>query len=195
MLKRSLKRLRRWFSEDPFKDSEGRFKTRWDSNYRPEHYDYPKHEKLQSYPVQLDKRTTPRPERIFDFILPPDINLLDSPVQIWSIADGFFSVNQVWVPGPLVVFPEGVFQWNVKRPEDIREHHLEVMSLISPKIEYVIIGTGKIGYPLHESIRGRYMNLGINVDWCPTFEACGTFNLAADDGRRVCAFLLNPDVE
>jgi NADH dehydrogenase [ubiquinone] 1 alpha subcomplex assembly factor 3 len=59
--------------------------------------------------------------------------------------EGKFSVNQVWFGGSLLIFRDFLFEWNVQRPEDIREHHLELCKLIFPKLEYIIIGTGKYG--------------------------------------------------
>ena len=187
--------LRRRFSEDPFKDEEGRFKNRWERNFTPSYHEHPMVQNVPNFPVHVDLESLPRDERIFDFSLPPGFQEFTGPLQIWAMSDGFFSVNQVWIPGPICVFPNFVFMWHVTRPEDIQEHHIEIAKIATPRPDYIIIGTGKFGKPvMTEGVIQRIKSSGVNIEYCPTFEACGTFNLTADDGRNVCAFLLPPDV-
>lgn len=158
--------LNRFMSENLFKDSEGRFKTRWNENDNPtvkieNVKDIPNYTARIDFP--LDKK------RIFDFDLPTDLRSLEPPLQIWAMADGMFSVNNVWLPGPILIFPEAVFQWHAPRLDDLEDHHLEILKMIRPRLEYAIIGTGR-GKVLNyaEGVRKRFRSIGINLDLCPT---------------------------
>lgn len=190
-----MAKLTRRFTQDLFKDSEGRFKTRWEREYIPEFHSHSMKATLPPFPVVLDPLFKPAPERVFDFSLPEGLCSLEPPLQIWALADGFFSVNQVWVPGPICVLPNAVFQWHVDSPDEVQEHHLELAKILRPKPEYIIIGTGKRGRPvLSEGVIQKFRIIGVNVEYCATFEACGTFNLTSDDRRQVCAFIFPHDV-
>jgi NADH dehydrogenase [ubiquinone] 1 alpha subcomplex assembly factor 3 len=135
-------------------------------------------------------------DRAFDFDLPEEFLQLQPPLQIWAMDEGKFSVNQIWFKGSLLVFRDFLFEWNVEKAEDIREHHLELCKVAYPKLDYIIIGTGKYGKPvIPETVKNRFKAVGINVEYCATFEACGTFNLASEDMRHVCAGLIPSNVE
>lgn len=193
MLRSSQRILKRYLAQeqDPFKDSEGRFKTKWEPNYSPPHHKNPMNSKLPAYPCKIEGKK-PTKEQIFEYQLPHDVYQTDDRelLNIWSVNEDYFSVNQRWIKGPICIFPEAVFQWHVDKPENIQDHHLEIVKHVRPKVEYIIIGTGKLGKDiLNEQIRFNFGLLGISVDYCPTFEACGSFNLCVDDRRRVAAFL------
>lgn len=158
--------LKRLFTDDLFKDSEGRFKTRWhtDDKKLPK-LDHPA--QIPDFDVKIDFPINKK--RVFDFELPEEMRFKNLPLQIWSIADGMFSVNQVWIPGPIVIFPQCVFQWHAPRLEDIEDHHLDFIKLIQPRIDYAIIGTGKAkNLDYAEQLRKRFRAVGINLDMCPT---------------------------
>lgn len=56
-------------------------------------------------------------------------------------------MNQtVQVIGPIIVFPRTVFSWHVESVERINSDSLMLFSLVQPRIETLIIGTGE-----HES--------------------------------------------
>jgi NADH dehydrogenase [ubiquinone] 1 alpha subcomplex assembly factor 3 len=153
-------------SEDPFLDSEGRFKTRWNIKENPtiqiiDEKDIPR------YKYKIDFKVDKK--RIFDFELPKEFHSIESPLQIWSVSDTMFSINQVWVPGPILIFPEAVFKWHATRACDIQDHHLDILRSIRPKIEYALIGTGKQqSIDFSDSLRHKMQMIGINVDICPT---------------------------
>ena len=165
-MKRILK-LSRFFSEEnPFKDSEGRFRMRWDVKENPNlPIQHPN--EIPTYVPNLAEK--PDKKRIFDFDLPKEFRTFEPPLQIWSIADGMFSVNQIWIPGPILIYPEAVFQWHASRLEDIEDQHMDIIKLIQPRVEYCVIGTGKSKkIDFADALRQRFRMLGINVDFCPT---------------------------
>ncbi|CAG9325309.1 NDUFAF3 [Blepharisma stoltei] len=190
-------RLVRSFSnDDMFKDSDGKWKTKWDPEKSMSYHDNPMYKELPKYKTMLDPKFKPTKENMTEYELPADMERSKEILQIWAMNEDFFSVNQVWIKGPICVFPEAVFQWHVDKPKNLQEHHFEIAKFIRPKIEYIVVGTGKIGKnPINNYIKNRFRAHGINIDYCATFEACGTFNLCADDRRRVCAFLFPINTE
>ena len=160
-------RVIRYFSEEnPFKDSEGRFRNRWDVKQNPTLH-ITKENQIPMYKVRADHKIDKK--RIFDFDLPKELITLTPPLSIWSMSDQMFSVNQVWIPGPILIFADAVFQWHASRAEEIEEHHLEIIKVIEPRTEYAIIGTGgQKSLIFAETLRQRFRMLGIHVDFCPT---------------------------
>ncbi|EAR82134.2 Hypothetical protein TTHERM_01298570 (macronuclear) [Tetrahymena thermophila SB210] len=110
--------------------------------------------------------------------------------QVYGLGNGYFSVNQVWYPGSVMIFPQQIFLWDVQTASDIRAHSLDFLEVVKPAPSYIIIGTGKEKFFLEESIYDRFTKQKIRVDILPTFEACSTFNVCAEDGMNVCALLI-----
>ena len=159
--------LIRCFSEvNPFKDSDGRFKTRWNEKENPTVSILHENE-IPAIKIKLDVKVDK--SRVFDFELPNSFKKFEPPFSIWSVSDTMFSVNQVWLPGPILIFPEAVFQWHASTIDDIEDHHLEIIKIVEPRIEYAIIGTGKQKtFNYSEGLRQRFRMIGINIDFCPT---------------------------
>ena len=101
MLKR-FRQIARFFAEDPFKDSQGRFKTRWEVSEKPNIQILQEHE-IPTFKVKFE------------------------------------------------------------------DHHLDIIKLIEPKIDYAVIGTGKQQkVDFADALRQRFRIFGINIDLCPT---------------------------
>ena len=78
MLKR-FRQIARFFAEDPFKDSQGRFKTRWEVSEKPNIQILQEHE-IPTFKVKFDFKVDKK--RVFDFDLPDDMKVSDFPLQI-----------------------------------------------------------------------------------------------------------------
>ncbi|KRX07155.1 NADH dehydrogenase [ubiquinone] 1 alpha subcomplex assembly factor 3 [Pseudocohnilembus persalinus] len=111
-------------------------------------------------------------------------------VQVFGLGNGYFSVNDIWYPGSICVFPRQIFLWDINQATEIKPHSLDILDVIKPTPNYIIIGTGKEKYDLNEDVYKRFTDRKIRVDVLPTFEACSTFNVCAEDGMNVCAFIL-----
>lgn len=59
--------------------------------------------------------------------------------------------EQVQVIGPIIVFPQTVFSWHVESADRINTDSLILFSLIQPRIETLIIGTGEFETTSHIS--------------------------------------------
>lgn len=65
-----------------------------------------------------------------------------------------------------------------------------LISCVCSYLEILVLGTGKTVVPLPPSLRDYLHDLGIQVDPMSTRNAAATFNLLAEENRRVAAALL-----
>lgn len=59
-------------------------------------------------------------------------------------------MNQhVQVIGPIILFPKTVFSWHIESVEAITSDSLSIFSVIQPKVDTLIIGTGEFDTTKH----------------------------------------------
>ena len=63
----------------------------------------------------------------------PNITEKPEKSQIVGFKNGFFSVNGLWIPGSVLVFPNRAFMWGVVDAHDIKEHTLDILKVIKPR--------------------------------------------------------------
>ncbi|KAI8074134.1 hypothetical protein BC940DRAFT_290122 [Gongronella butleri] len=107
---------------------------------------------------------------------------------------GFVLSNSVKVNQPLVLLNGSAFLWNApvdyaKQPQWDMDL-LTIFDLVSPKPELIVFGTGSTFSPLPEPVRRHFHQLGVQVDVMNTKHAAATYNVLAEEGRRVAAALL-----
>ena len=78
--------------------------------------------------------------------------------------------------------------WLCDRISDIRPDHFSQLLTLNP--ELVIFGSGKKLHFLHPSLMATLINKGIGIETMDTAAACRTYNVLAQEGRRVVACLL-----
>ena len=59
-------------------------------------------------------------------------NNLHRLIQIYGLANGYFTVNDIWYPGSILAFPKQVFLWDVQNAADIRPHSFDIIEFIKP---------------------------------------------------------------
>ncbi|XP_023227952.1 NADH dehydrogenase [ubiquinone] 1 alpha subcomplex assembly factor 3-like [Centruroides sculpturatus] len=77
---------------------------------------------------------------------------------------GFRLNNNLFVLGPLAIFPRSVLQWNVKTVDDINENSLSLFYLLEPKIVFL------------------------------QQHACSTYNYLTAENRCIAAALIPPTI-
>ncbi|KAF9238813.1 NADH dehydrogenase 1 alpha subcomplex assembly factor 3 [Melanogaster broomeanus] len=123
------------------------------------------------------------------------------PVQVSSVGPaGIKLADGLLLEGPVVFLEGKVFLWNVPAPakrtdgrsdwEEWKREHWEIFEVVVPKPEILVFGTGARMELVPSSIRAYIKELGIQLDVMDTKNACSTYNLLAEEGRRVAAALL-----
>ncbi|KAI8581573.1 hypothetical protein K450DRAFT_231980 [Umbelopsis ramanniana AG] len=159
------------------------------------------HEKPYSTPVF--NQTYPAEAPTSDTIVP--VSMLDAFNNMFDrgpnvgveiiTKNGFVLSNNVRVDGPIILLNGTAFMWNVpagaKSPfENWTEEMLKIFEVTAPKPELILFGTGKNFYPLPENLRTYLFKLGIQVDQMSTKNAASTYNVLAEEGRRIAAAML-----
>ncbi|RDB20158.1 NADH dehydrogenase [ubiquinone] 1 alpha subcomplex assembly factor 3 [Hypsizygus marmoreus] len=134
--------------------------------------------------------TPTRRDRSFTNILADDN---PPPVQVKSITNtGIQLLDGLVIPSACIFLQGKVFLWDV--PSTLwagwTKEHFEIFETIIPKPEILLLGTGKTIAQAPPSLRTYLNQLGIQVDVMDTRNACSTYNLLSEEGRRVAAALL-----
>ncbi|CAL1700233.1 unnamed protein product [Somion occarium] len=103
-----------------------------------------------------------------------------------ELADGLV------IPSACIFLEGQTFLWDV--PEKLWDkwtpEHFEIFDVVVPKPELLLFGTGQRVYLPPSPIRQYLSKIGIQIDVMDTRNACSTYNLLTEEGRRVAAALL-----
>ncbi|KAF7332582.1 NADH dehydrogenase [ubiquinone] 1 alpha subcomplex assembly factor 3 [Mycena kentingensis (nom. inval.)] len=113
------------------------------------------------------------------------------PTQIASVSPaGILLEDGLLLRGASIFLDGKVFLWDV--PDSVTDwgrEHLALFEVVAPRPEILLLGTGEeLAHP-PPSFRSRLVDLGIQVDIMSTRNACATYNLLTEEGRRVAAAL------
>ena len=109
---------------------------------------------------------------------------------IHSYGDGGFRVSGRRYYGSILVFPTGTLAWPVTAAETISIDCLAQMSAAMPRVEILLLGTGRRILTVPPEVLRHYRDAGFAIDVMDTGAACRTFNLLAAEDRRVAAALI-----
>lgn len=105
--------------------------------------------------------------------------------------DDGFEVFGKRVAGPIAVFPDLALQWHgVKALSDVTIDSLSVFIASLPKIDILVLGTGKRTEFVPPALRAELRRHGIVVEAMASDKALATFNILAEEARNVGAALL-----
>jgi len=110
--------------------------------------------------------------------------------QITSYTETKISVNGKDFEGAITILPHTVLPWNVKKFEDITLESFALATIMNPKREIILVGTGAKSRLLDESIITALESKGIAVEVMTTHQAFGTYNFMNQEDRHVACFLL-----
>jgi len=111
------------------------------------------------------------------------VNVINACLDDHLIVNG-----QVWRQ-PLLLSAQGdPVMWDVGRFDELASEHFERIARLAP--ELVILGSGKRLRFAHPSITQPLMAQRIGIETMSTAAACRTFNVLANEGRRVLAAML-----
>ena len=117
-------------------------------------------------------------------------SLVDQTVEGYS-PEGF-TINSITLPGTVLLLPQVSLLFHVNRLEELTPDSLEVLRLLDPPIEVLIVGTGRTLQPLPPATEEWLAAHCIAPELSPTRHACSTFNFMGAEGRQVAAVLFPP---
>ena len=113
---------------------------------------------------------------------------------------GFVLSNHIKIDQPLILLNGSPFLWNAPPRtagflpmKDWDIEAFKIFELVSPRPELIMFGTGREFAPIPEHIRQYFFKLGIQVDQMNSKHAAATYNVLAEEGRRIAAALLPLD--
>lgn len=98
--------------------------------------------------------------------------------------------NQLY--GPVAILPRSVYSWKVKNAEDITPQTMQLFTVIQPKLEILVVGTGVKIEQLSKDVRDYMKKHSIALEVLDTPNACSTFNFLLEEGRLTAAALIPP---
>ncbi|KAG8758809.1 hypothetical protein FRC14_007308 [Serendipita sp. 396] len=115
-------------------------------------------------------------------------------IQIRNISEqSGIELEDGWTLRSSCILTSGqVFLWKTPgQPWDgWSKTHFEIFDVLVPKPEILLVGTGESLILPPPSIRQYLHEIGVRMDCMDTRNACSTYNLLSEEGRRVAAALL-----
>lgn len=109
--------------------------------------------------------------------------------SIQAYGAGWVKVNGEKITHSMVLSADGgVVPWHCQRWGDLRADHFERLLPLKPEV--VIFGSGERLRFVHPSLHACLMDQRVGVETMDTAAACRTFNILAQEGRRVVVALL-----
>ncbi len=108
---------------------------------------------------------------------------------IQAYGDGWISVNGEKIRHSVVLSSMGAREpWPCTSLEDLRPEHFDQLLVHQPEV--VIFGSGPKLRFVHPSLHASLMAQRVGFETMDTLAACRTFNILAQEGRRVVVALL-----
>ena len=109
---------------------------------------------------------------------------------IRSYDDGILLIGDTPYTSSIIVTPGGCSSWSLTSIDALDAAHFSPVFELDFTPELVILGTGRqLVFP-EASQTHSLVNAQIGIEVMDTRAACRTYNVLADDGRRVVACLL-----
>ena len=148
---------------------------------------------LINHVVKLNKRNKmnvhSEGKMVVSFLAQEDYDRL----LVMSYSDmGFRLTNNLFLMGPIVLFPKQLYSWNVGDASRVTPASTSLFYLLVPKVDLVVFGFGDPGNSIPLETRIFLQNKGINSECLPTKDAVATYNDLVDEGRRVAGAFIPP---
>ncbi|KAF8338793.1 NADH dehydrogenase 1 alpha subcomplex assembly factor 3 [Cantharellus anzutake] len=107
---------------------------------------------------------------------------------------GIELVDGLVLPSACIFIGGRVFLWNVPPITTSWDawnlDHFKIFEVVIPRPEILILGTGEKSLIPPPEIKKYLSSIGVQLDVMNTWNACSTYNLLVEEGRRVAAALL-----
>jgi len=121
--------------------------------------------------------------------VPSDPHLPRS-APIDAYGKGGFAFANMSHRGSLLCLPDGIWAWEVVRPQQIDRYSLERVFAAANSIDTLILGTGTEVWLPPPQLRAALRAVGIVLDTMQTGPAIRTYNIMIGERRRVAAALI-----
>ena len=109
---------------------------------------------------------------------------------VQSYGDGGFRVTGTRHVGSILIFTFQTLAWPVVSTEDLTVESLAGMLEATPRVQILLLGTGRRILEVPPAVLRHYREAGLSVDVMDTGAACRTYNLLTVEDRRVAAALI-----
>jgi uncharacterized protein len=92
--------------------------------------------------------------------------------------------------GSLLCLPDGIWAWEVTRPEQIDQYSLDRVFAAANSIDTLIVGTGTDAWLPPSELRAALRAVKVVLDTMQTGPAIRTYNIMIGERRRVAAALI-----
>jgi uncharacterized protein len=110
-----------------------------------------------------------------------------------AVGNGGFRFAEMSHRGSILILPSGIHAWDVSSPNDLSTDGFSLVFQEAGLIDFLLIGTGLNPAFISDDIRWRFREAKIGIDTMTTVAAARTYNVLANEGRRVGAALLAVD--
>ncbi len=117
----------------------------------------------------------------------PGRHLLD------AVGNGGFRFADMSHRGSILILPSGIHAWDAVAPDQLTAEAFAAVLAEAALIDFLLIGTGHQPAFIEEAVRWRFREAKIGFDAMTTTAAARTYNVLANEGRRVAAALLVVD--
>jgi uncharacterized protein len=115
---------------------------------------------------------------------------LPYPAPIEAYGKGGFRFADMSHRGSLLCLPDGIWAWPPRQPSEITEGALAFVFARADAIDLLLIGAGRGGWVMPQSLRERLRAHKIPGEVTNTSSAVSTYNILLGEGRRVAAALI-----
>lgn len=109
---------------------------------------------------------------------------------VQSYGDGGFRITGMRHAGSILLFPFQILAWPVPAAEAVTVDCLLPVAEAAPKVEILLLGTGRRMLAVPPAVLRHYRDAGLSVDVMDTGAACRTYNVLVVEDRRVAAALI-----
>ncbi|KNC54255.1 NADH dehydrogenase 1 alpha subcomplex assembly factor 3 [Thecamonas trahens ATCC 50062] len=120
----------------------------------------------------------------------PELPAPDEVVRISGYSARGFTVSGTKVAGGVLVLPSLALLWDVASADELTLDALILPRILHPRMDLLLIGTGKSIVRLPDHLLDPLRARGIAVEAMDSINAAATFNFLAEEGRAVGAALM-----
>lgn len=111
--------------------------------------------------------------------------------RIEGYTEGGFVINGIEVEGSVLCYQDLFLLWNVDRWEEVNKDSLALVELVKPAPDVLLLGSGNRSEPPSQELKEWLRSKRLSYEIMDTPHAVSTYNVLAQEGRRVLAAVLS----